>query len=77
MKKVNPEKTIYTLVKEDAAIIPILVACGFDKITKKGMIETVGRLMTLSQGMTLRKIDQTMVKETFLAHGYIWEENHE
>lgn len=77
MKKIDPSKTIYTLVKSDEAILNIMIECGFDKIAKKGMIESVGRLMTLDAGIKLRKLDPAFVKEHFAKHGYTWEAHDE
>lgn len=77
MKTIDPSKTIHSLVKADETLIPVLIKCGFDKIASPGMIESVGRFMTLDAGIRLRKIDRNFVKETFNNYGYIWEDHNE
>lgn len=53
---INYNETIYNLVKKDNKLIDILSDIGFGDIDKKGMINTVGRFMTLNKG-TKMKID--------------------
>jgi hypothetical protein len=48
----------------------ILFDLGFKDIVKPGMLQTVGRFMTIQKGAELKNIALTQVKETFNQHGY-------
>ncbi len=43
---------------------------GFTDITKTGMINTVGKVMTISKGSRMKNIDMDYIKETFRSKGY-------
>ena len=44
---------------------------GFEQITKQGMLQTAGRVMTISKGARMRGIDLSNIVQTFEKHGYI------
>ena len=44
---------------------------GFDQITKQGMLQTAGRVMTIAKGARMRGIELTDISKTFAKHGYI------
>jgi hypothetical protein len=48
-----------------------MVELGFHDIAKPGMLQTVGRFMTLSKGIALKKVSMETVEQTFmqLSHG--------
>ena len=78
MNKININQTIQSLVSEYPDIKDILFDLGFKDIVKPGMLQTVGRFMTLSKGAELKNISLTKIKETFNLHGYeIKEEKNE
>lgn len=71
MKKiVNFNKTIYELCTEDTFIIEIMKELGFEQITKQGMLQTAGRVMTIPKGAHMRRIELTEIIQTFEKHGY-------
>jgi hypothetical protein len=43
---------------------------GFHDIAKPGMLQTAGRFMTLSKGISLKKVAMETVERTFLQHGF-------
>ncbi|WP_428910502.1 DUF1858 domain-containing protein [Niallia sp. Krafla_26] len=69
-KVVDFDKTVYELCTEDSFIIEIMTELGFEKITKQGMLQTAGRIMTISKGARMRNIELTEIIETFEKHGY-------
>ncbi len=70
MKKIDANQSVYQLVKDHPAIREILVELGFDKIIKGGMLESVGRFMTLKKGINHKKKDAQAIKQAFNAEGY-------
>lgn len=47
---------------------------GFENITNPGMINTVGKFMTISKGASIKKIPMGKVIEAFNKHGYVIKE---
>jgi hypothetical protein len=71
MKKiVDFNKTVYELCTEDPFIIEIMKELGFEQITKQGMLQTAGRVMTIQKGARMRSIETTGIIQTFEKHGY-------
>ena len=71
MKKiVDFNKTIYELCTEDPFIIEIMKEQGFEQITKQGMLQTAGRVMTIQKGARMRGKEITDIVQTFEKHGY-------
>ena len=71
MKKiVDFNKTIYELCTEDPFIIEIMKEQGFEQITKQGMLQTAGRVMTIPKGVRMRGKEITDIVQTFEKHGY-------
>ncbi len=68
--EIDLNEKIIDLVKKDEKIKDILSELGFSEITKPGMIQTVGRFMSINQGSNLRKIDIEVIKERFKSYGY-------
>lgn len=69
-KTIDLSKTVYELCTEDPSIIEIMKELGFEQITKQGMLQSVGRMMTIPKGARMRKIDLSLIIETFENHGY-------
>lgn len=70
IKPINLKKTIYTLVNEYPELKDVLASIGFTEIVKPGMINTVGRVMTLQAGSSLRKISIDQLKSALLEQGF-------
>ena len=43
---------------------------GFESITNPGMLNTVGRVMTISKGAAMRSVPLEKIKEKFEEKGY-------
>lgn len=69
-KIVDFQKTVYDICTEDPFIIEIMKELGFDQITKQGMLQTAGRVMTIEKGARMRGIELSEIAQTFVKHGY-------
>lgn len=67
---ININDTILSIISKDEKLKDILFDLGFKEITKPGMLQTVGRFMTLKAGSNMRKIDLETIKERLEALGY-------
>jgi hypothetical protein len=70
-RQIDFQKTVYELCEEDPFVIEIMKELGFEQITKQGMLQTAGRIMTISKGARMRGIDLSSIVQTFEKHGYI------
>lgn len=70
MKIVDLKKSVYEICQEHPEAVAILAEVGFSEITKPGMLDTVGRVMTIPKGARMRRINLDDVKEAFERHGY-------
>ena len=73
-KVISFNETIYELSKRHPDIVEVLHALGFHEIVKPGMINSVGRFVTLKQGASLRKIDLNKLVATLKQKGFIFKE---
>lgn len=63
-------KSVFNLVNENPEVKEIMQDLGFADITKPGMINTVGRFMTLPKGAKMKGISLDTVKDAFIKKGY-------
>ena len=71
LKNIDLSKSIYELCKGDESIIPIMKELGFESITEPGMLNTVGRFMTIPKGAAMKNIDLEKIITTFIEKGYV------
>jgi len=76
-KTININTTIFELVSMYPEIKDIMKSLGFDSIVNPVMLKTAGRVMTIKTGSQMKKIDINLIKERFLEHNFILEENNE
>lgn len=74
MIKINPNDTVYSICKTYPEIKNILASIGFTRIVKMGMLESVGKFMTLKKGAQLKKISLESIQKALLEEGYQLEE---
>jgi len=74
MIKINPNDTVYNICKTYPEVKNILASIGFTRIVKKGMLESVGKFMTLKKGAQLKNISLESIQKALLEHGYQLEE---
>lgn len=75
MKIVSLNASIYDLVKKYPEIVSILFTIGFKDITKPMMLNTAGRIMTLTKGSRMRDIDIEVIKEALRDAGFTIKED--
>ena len=51
MKKINGNKTVYELIKENSDLKEVLVGLGLTPLNNEAMLNTIGRMMTLNDGI--------------------------
>ncbi|MDD2296429.1 MAG: DUF1858 domain-containing protein [Sphaerochaetaceae bacterium] len=76
-KRIDLEKSVYALCTQDPDLVPILAELGFTEILKPIMLKTVGKVMTLPKGATMRNIELATVVEKLKEYGYTIEEEKE
>lgn len=62
--------SVFALCAQYPELKEILHGIGFSEITKLGMINTVGRFMTLPKGAAMKGIPLETVIEALRRHGY-------
>jgi len=62
---------IYDIVANYPDVKDIMLELGFEDIIKPGMINTVGKFMTLEKGAKLKRIEWNVIKQVFENHGYM------
>ncbi len=71
MKKIDFNKSIYELSQEYPEIIGIMESIGFKDITKKGVLNTAGRIMTIPKGAMMKGIKIEQIKKEFEDKGFL------
>ena len=69
-KKIDLTKSVYELTKDYPELIDILAGLGFTEITKKAMLNSVGRLTTISKGAKMKNISMTDVVTALMSNGF-------
>ena len=70
MNNIDINQTIQSLVSQYPDLKDILFDLGFKDIVKPGMLQTVGRFMTLVKGAEIKGISIDLIKQTLNQHGY-------
>ncbi|PKM50470.1 MAG: hypothetical protein CVV02_11050 [Firmicutes bacterium HGW-Firmicutes-7] len=69
-KTLDFTKNLYELCTENPEIIEIMKELGFGNITGKGTLNSIGRIMTIPKGATMKNISIEHIKSTFESKGY-------
>ncbi|MGI6055849.1 MAG: DUF438 domain-containing protein [Bilifractor sp.] len=69
-KKIDFKKSVYELVQEYPELTDILSGVGFREITKKGMLGSVGRIMTIPKGAKMKNISMMDVVMALMTNGF-------
>jgi len=67
---IDLNKSIYDLCKEDPRVIEVMISLGFTDIIKPAMLNTVGKMMTITKGARMKNIDILTIKNRFIELGY-------
>lgn len=70
MKKIDFNKSIYELSQAYPEVIEIMESIGFKDISKKGMLNRAGRIMTIPKGAAMKGIEIEKVKKEFENRGF-------
>lgn len=69
-KCIDFNKTVYELAGEYPEFKEVMASVGFTEITKKVMLNSVGKLMTVRQGAKIKKIPMETVIAAFRERGF-------
>ncbi len=69
-KILDLRKTVYELVKQYPEVTPIMSDLGFSEITKKIMLNSVGKLMTIPKGAKMKNIPMDKIIKSFSNKGF-------
>ena len=69
-KKLELNKTVYDFTQEYPELIEIMAGLGFTEITKKPMLYSVGKIMTIPKGAKLKNISMMDVVITLMGKGF-------
>ena len=69
-KCIDFNKTVYELAGEYPEFTEVMASVGFTEITKKVMLNSVGKLMTVRQGAKIKKIPMETVVAAFRERGF-------
>ena len=69
-KKLDLTKSVYELTQEYPELIDIMAGLGFTEITKKAMLHSVGKIMTIPKGAKMKNIPMMDVVTTLMAKGF-------
>ena len=69
-KKIDLTKTVFELVTEYPELVDIMASLGFSEITKKVVLNSVGKLMTIPKGAKMKNIPMTKIVATFVENGF-------
>ncbi|MBQ7057375.1 MAG: DUF438 domain-containing protein [Bacteroidaceae bacterium] len=70
MKKIDLNKTVFELVSEFPELTEIMVSLGFKDITKKIMLNSVGRMITIPKGAKMKGIPMENVLTALRENGF-------
>ena len=69
-KRLDLNKTVYELTQEYPELIDIMTGLGFKEITKKAMLHSVGKVMTIPKGAKMKNIPMMDVVTTLVRQGF-------
>ena len=69
-KKLDLSKTVYELTNEYPELFRIMANLGFTEITKKPMLCSVGKIMTIPKGAKMKNISMPDVVSVLMKNGF-------
>lgn len=69
-KEIDLNRSVYELCTEYPEVADIMREIGFKDIANPGMLNTVGRFMTIPKGAGVKGIDMGEIKKAFEAKGF-------
>lgn len=69
-KSIDLKQSVYLLCSEYPELMGILESLGFKDITKLGMLNTMGRFMTLDKGAKMKNIPMKEIEDRLIKEGF-------
>lgn len=69
-KIIDVNKTVFELAEEHPEFIEIMSELGFSEITKKAMLHSVGKIMTVARGSKMKDIPMDKIVRAFTDKGF-------
>jgi len=69
-KTVDLSLSVYELVKQYPEILDVMQELGFKDIALPGMLDTVGRFMTLPKGAKIHQLDLDIIRQALIKRGF-------
>ena len=70
MKELDFSKSVYELTQQYPELVEIMRDLGFTEIVKPGMLQSVGRVMTIPKGAKMKKIPMMKVVTKLMLSGF-------
>lgn len=67
---IDLKKSIHDICEEYPKVLGIMKNLGFDSITKPGMLNTMGKFMTIEKGAQMKGIALEKIKKAFTDEGF-------
>lgn len=69
-KQIDLDRSVYDLAKEYPELVDIMDGLGFSEIRKPAMLNSVGKLMTITKGAKMKGIPLDKIVTVFWEHGF-------
>ena len=69
-KKIDLNRTVFELTEEYPELIDIMAKLGFTEITKKPILHSVGKIMTIPKGAKMKNISMMDVVAMLMTNGF-------
>ena len=69
-KKIRFDQTVFDICAAYPETAEIMARLGFTSISQPGMLQTLGRFVTLKKGSDLKKISPLSIRTAFEAGGF-------
>jgi uncharacterized protein len=67
---IDVNQSVYDIIRTHPAFKTVLLEAGFTQLSEPGILETVGRFMTLQKGILLRGINQDELERIAQSNGF-------
>ncbi|BAK46715.1 hypothetical protein CXIVA_07480 [Clostridium sp. SY8519] len=69
-KKIDLTRTVFELTKEYPELIDLMAELGFTEITKKPVLHSVGKIMTIPKGAKMKNISMADIAAALMKNGF-------
>lgn len=70
MEIIDGNQSVYQLVKENPSLKEVLVNLGFTPLNNEKMLQSLGRMMSLNDGMKQMSMDRKEIEKALLKENY-------